>query len=73
MTKVIPAGTWAVFSVPGRLAESASGYQYEDLERVAAVLQSYKLAGNYNIELYAPPCETPGENYAEIWVPVVKA
>lgn len=35
--------------------------------------KAYKLAGNYNIEMYAPPCENPEENYSEIRVPVEKA
>lgn len=32
--------------------------------------KSYKLAGNYNIEMYTPPCEKPEDNYSEIWIPV---
>lgn len=32
--------------------------------------KAYKLAGNYNIEMYMPPCENPEENYCEIWIPV---
>ena len=31
---------------------------------------AYKLAGNYNIELYTPPRENPEDNYSEIWIPV---
>jgi len=31
-----------------------------------------KLAGNYNIEMYAPPAENPADTYSEIWVPVEK-
>lgn len=34
--------------------------------------KAYKLAGNYNIEMYMPPCENPEENYCEIWIPVEK-
>lgn len=34
--------------------------------------RAYKLAGNYNIEMYTPPCESTEDDYNEIWIPVEK-
>lgn len=34
--------------------------------------KEYKLGGNYNIELYAPPAEKPEDTYCEIWIPIEK-
>jgi len=34
--------------------------------------KDYKLAGNYNIEMYTPPAENPEDYYCEIRVPVEK-
>ena len=34
--------------------------------------KDYRIAGNYNIEMYAPPTENPDDYYCEIWIPVEK-
>ena len=73
VTKVIPAGTWAVFPCRGAWPNALQDTNTRIWSEWLPSCKSYKLAGNYNIELYAPPCENPAENYAEIWVPVVKA
>ncbi|MDF2952282.1 MAG: AraC family transcriptional regulator, partial [Anaerocolumna sp.] len=36
--------------------------------------KDYRLGGNYNIEMYAPPCEEDiAESYCELWLPIEKA
>lgn len=70
--KVIPASQWAVFPcrgpLPGALQEINTRMWSEWLPNC----REYALAGNYNIEMYAPPAEKPEDNYCEIWLPVKK-
>ena len=72
-TRVIPAGTWAVFSCRGALPKALQDVNTIIWSEWLLSCKAYKLAGNYNIEMYTPPCENPEENYSEIWVPVEKA
>lgn len=72
-TKVIPAGTWAVFPCRGTLPKALQDVNTKIWSEWLPSCKAYKLAGNYNIEMYTPPCENPEENYSEIWVPVEKA
>lgn len=72
-TRVIPAGTWAVFSCRGALPKALQDVNTIIWSEWLPSCKAYKLAGNYNIEMYTPPCENPEENYSEIWVPVEKA
>lgn len=69
VTKVIPAGTWAVF--PCRL-KTLQDVNTKIWSEWLPSCKSYKLAGNYNVEMYTPPCENPDDTYSEIWVPVEK-
>lgn len=71
-TKVIPAGTWAIFPCHGALPKALQDVNTKIWSEWVPSCKAYKLAGNYNIELYTPPCENPNENYNEIWVPVEK-
>lgn len=71
-TKVIPAGTWAVFPCRGPLPKALQDVNTKIWSEWLPSCKAYKLAGNYNIEMYTPPCENPDDNYNEIWIPVEK-
>ncbi len=74
VAKVIPAGTWAVFPCRGPIVESLQSVNTQIWSEWLPNLKGYKLAGNYNLEVYlTPPQENPQDNYCEIWVPIVKA
>jgi AraC family transcriptional regulator len=72
-TKVMPEGTWAVFPCRGALPKALQEVNTKIWSEWLPSCKAYKLAGNYNIEMYAPPAENPADNYSEIWVPVEKA
>ena len=72
-TKVIPAGTWAVFPCHGALPESLQDVNTKIWSEWLPSSKNYALAGNYNIEMYGPMTEDPKDYYCEIWVPVKKA
>lgn len=72
VTKVIPAGTWAVFPCRGALPKALQDVNTKIWSEWLPSCKSYKLAGNYNVEMYTPPCENPDDTYSEIWVPVEK-
>lgn len=71
-TKVIPAGTWAVFPCRGALPKALQDVNTKIWSEWLPSCKAYKLAGNYNIEMYTPPCENPDDDYNEIWIPVEK-
>ena len=71
-TRVIPAGTWAVFPCRGELPKSLQDINTRIWSEWLPSCRDYKLAGNYNIEMYTPPTENPDDYYCEIWVPVEK-
>lgn len=68
----IPAGTWAVFPCRGKLPEALQSVNTQIWREWLPSCREYKLAGSYNIEMYAPPAEKPEDNYCEIWVPLKK-
>lgn len=72
-TKVIPAATWAVFPCKGPLPKALQDVNTKIWSEWLPSCKEYKLAGNYTIELYAPPAANPDEDYSEIWIPVKKA
>lgn len=72
VTKVIPAGTWAVFPCRGALTKSLQEVNTRIWSEWLPSCKDYKLAGNYNIELYATIAENPDDCYCEIWIPVEK-
>ncbi|MGF7142223.1 AraC family transcriptional regulator [Anaerotaenia torta] len=70
VTRTIPAGSWAVFPCRGALPEALQKVNTAIWNEWLPNCKDYKLGGNYNIEMYAPPCENPADTYSEIWVPV---
>lgn len=70
VTRVIPAGTWAVFPCRGPLPKSIQDVNTKIWSEWLPSCKEYKLAGNYNIEMYTPPQGNPEDYYCEIWVPV---
>lgn len=71
--RTIPAGTWAVFPCRGALPDALQKVNTAIWNEWLPACREYALAGDYNIEMYAPPAEKNEDNYSEIWVPVKKA
>lgn len=71
-TKVIPAGTWAIFPCRGALPKSLQDINTKIWSEWLPSCKDYKLGGNYNIELYAPPSDKPENTYSEVWIPIEK-
>lgn len=71
-TRVIPDGTWAVFPCRGALPKSLQDVNRRIWSEWLPSCKDYRIAGNYNIEMYAPPTENPDDYYCEIWIPVEK-
>ena len=70
-TRVIPAGTWAVFPCRGALPKALQDVNTRIWSEWLPNCREYTLAGNYNIEVYlTPPQPDPEAAYSEIWVPV---
>lgn len=72
-TKVIPEGTWAVFPCKGTLPKALQDVNTKIWSEWLPSCKAYKLAGNYDIEMYTPPTENPDDYYCEIWIPVEEA
>lgn len=73
MTRVIPAGTWAVFPCRGPHPKALQDVNTAIWSEWLPSCREYRLAGNYNLEVYlAPPDPDPEATYSEIWVPVEK-
>ncbi len=73
-TRVIPAGTWAVFPCRGAMPKALQDVNTKIWSEWLPSCKEYKLAGNYNVEMYlAPPTDDPNVTHSEIWVPVEKA
>jgi len=69
-TRTIPAGTWAVFPCKQKTLQDTNTKMWKEW---LPNCKEYKLSGNYNIEMYAPPCEEDrGESYVELWLPIEK-
>ena len=66
ITKIIPEGTWAVFSYQGECPEALQTLNTKIWTEWLPSTKEFELAGNYNLEFYIS--ETEGE----IWVPVKK-
>lgn len=71
-TKVIPEGTWAVFPCRGALPKSLQEVNTKVWNEWLPSCKEYKLAGNYDLEMYTEPKENPDEDYSEIWIPIEK-
>ncbi|MBE6902172.1 MAG: AraC family transcriptional regulator [Ruminococcaceae bacterium] len=73
-TRVIPAGTWAVFPCRGAMPKALQDVNTKIWTEWLPNCREYRLTGNYNLEVYlVPPQPDPDDNYCEIWVPVQKA
>ncbi|MBQ7360533.1 MAG: AraC family transcriptional regulator [Lachnospiraceae bacterium] len=69
-TITLPAGLWAVFPCKQRTLQDTNTRMWREW---LPNCKEYKLSGNYNIELYGPPCqEDIGESYVELWLPIEK-
>lgn len=69
-TRVIPASTWVIFPCRGSLPKALQDVNTKIWSEWLPSCKAYKLAGNYNIEMYTQPCENQDYNYSEIWIPV---
>lgn len=69
-TRVIPAGTWAVFPCHGAMPKAIQDVNTKIWSEWIVNCKEYKFVGNYSIEMYTPPTENPEDNYSEIWIPV---
>ncbi len=68
-TRTLPAGTWAVFPCKMKNLQDTNTKMWKEW---LPNCKDYKLGGNYNIELYAPPEEDISESNCEIWLPIEK-
>ena len=68
-----PACTWAVFPVTGPLPESLQETKERVWETWLPENGQWKRAGDFSLEFYADFDEEDGEEYSEIWIPVVPA
>lgn len=70
-TRTLPAGLWAVFPCKQKTLQDTNTRMWREW---LPNCKKYKLGGNYNIELYGPPCqEDIGESYVELWLPIENA
>ena len=69
VTRVIPAGTWAIFPCSVKTLQDVNTKIWNEW---LPNCKDYKLAGNYNIEMYTEMFDDPAKQYCEIWVPVEK-
>lgn len=67
VTRFIPAGTWAIFPCKLKTLQDVNTKIWSEW---LPNCKEYKLSGNYDIEMYTPPCENPEDSYCEIWIPV---
>ena len=69
-TRTLSAGLWAVFPCKMKTLQDTNTKMWKEW---LPNCKEYKLGGNYNIEMYAPPCEEDrGESYVELWLPIEK-
>lgn len=66
VARVIPEGTWAVFSYTGECPEALQTVNTQVWTEWLPSCKEYELAGNYSLEFYISKTE------GEIWVPVKK-
>ncbi len=72
-TRVVPAGTWAVFPCRGEHPKALQDVNTQIWSEWLPNCKEYRLSGNYNVEVYlTPPDPDPAKTYSEIWVPVEK-
>ena len=70
-SKVIPSGMWAVFPCKMSTLQDTNTRMWQEW---LPNCREYKLSGNYNLEVYYPPCNADQEDAdVELWLPVEKA
>ena len=72
-TYAIPGGLWAEFPCRGPLPESLQKVNTQIWSEWLPAMSGYELAGNYSLEVYAPPTENPKDDVSWIWIPLKKA
>ena len=72
VTRAISQSEWAVFPCRGALPNALQSVNTKIWNEWLPSLSGYELAGNYNIEYYAPPAAKPEDAYSEIWIPMKK-
>ncbi len=70
--KELPAGTWAIFPCKGPMPMAIQELNTKVWNEWFQSQEEYEMAADYSIEFYSEMSENPEENYAEIWVPVIK-
>ena len=68
-TRVIPGGLWAQFCCTLKTLQSVNTQIWSEW---LPALKGYKLAGDYDIEVYSPPAGNPEDSVCYIWVPLKK-
>ena len=68
-TRVIPGGMWAQFRCTLKTLQSVNTQIWSEW---LPALKGYKLAGDYDIEVYSPPAGNPEDSVCYIWVPLKK-
>lgn len=64
----LPGGMWAIFPCTLNSLQQTNTQVWQQW---LPNCREYKLSGNFNLEVYSPPCEAdPGESYVELWLPV---
>ena len=71
-TAQVPGGLWAQFKCRGPLPDSLQRVNTQIWSEWLPSLKGYRLAGNYNLEVYGPPVENPQDYVSYIWVPLTK-
>lgn len=67
-TRTIPAGTWAIFPCKLKNLQDINTKMWKEW---LPNCKDYKLVGDYNVEMYALPCEEDfEESDCEIWLPI---
>lgn len=77
VTKTIPKHTWAVFACRGAMPKALQDVNQKIYSEWLPNCKEYKIAADYNVEMYTNIDEYPKGNqdenyYSEIWIPVKK-
>lgn len=72
VTKTISANTWAIFPCYGAMPKALQEVNSKIFSEWLPNQKDYKIAGNYNIEMYSDGNTKSDDYYSEIWVPVEK-
>lgn len=73
ITHTLPAATWAVFPCRGALPDALQSVNTRIWKEWLPGNGEWRMAGNFNMEVYTTLAERPEDDYSEIWVPVTKA